>query len=142
MRLICTQCGKEFDFSESEQKFYNENGYVDPKRCKECRKYYDGNKQGIKTSTFYQNSRLYGVKEDVAGGLYKETVYMVRLELNNNVVYVKNYLEGSTLNLVRNAVDAGKFDEVYAKNIVERLAGYSGAKNVTIEKTQVYTHIR
>lgn len=30
-------CGKEFYFSDQEQKFYKEKGYATPKRCWECR---------------------------------------------------------------------------------------------------------
>lgn len=36
--LICKDCGREFIFTEGEQKFYQEKGFVnEPVRCKECR---------------------------------------------------------------------------------------------------------
>jgi DNA replicative helicase MCM subunit Mcm2 (Cdc46/Mcm family) len=35
--IVCQDCGQEFVFSESEQKFYEERGFQDPKRCKPCR---------------------------------------------------------------------------------------------------------
>jgi hypothetical protein len=36
--LICKDCGKEFIFTEGEQKFYEEKGFTnEPTRCKECR---------------------------------------------------------------------------------------------------------
>lgn len=36
-KITCQDCGKIFIFSEKEQAFYEENGYVPPKRCKSCR---------------------------------------------------------------------------------------------------------
>ncbi len=35
--LTCGECGNEFNFSAEEQDFYNERGFQEPKRCKECR---------------------------------------------------------------------------------------------------------
>ena len=37
MKLKCQDCGAEFEFSERDQKFYEEHGYVLPKRCRYCR---------------------------------------------------------------------------------------------------------
>lgn len=36
--LKCKDCGKEFIFTEGEQKFYEEKGFTNPTRCPECRK--------------------------------------------------------------------------------------------------------
>lgn len=36
-KLICKECGKEFEFTVGEQKFYEEKGFAAPIRCKECR---------------------------------------------------------------------------------------------------------
>jgi len=36
-RLTCADCGREFDFSAEEQRFFREKGFEPPKRCKECR---------------------------------------------------------------------------------------------------------
>ena len=37
--LVCSDCGKEFVFTEGEQAFYAEKGFTnEPKRCPECRK--------------------------------------------------------------------------------------------------------
>lgn len=33
----CKYCGENFTFTTSEQKFYEEKGFPDPKRCKSCR---------------------------------------------------------------------------------------------------------
>ena len=33
----CIDCGKEFEFSPAEQKFYLERGFSFPKRCPDCR---------------------------------------------------------------------------------------------------------
>jgi hypothetical protein len=35
--ITCTECGNEFNFSAEEQDFYNERGFQEPKRCKDCR---------------------------------------------------------------------------------------------------------
>ena len=37
VKIKCQDCGKEFIFTERDQKFYEEKGYVPPKRCKFCR---------------------------------------------------------------------------------------------------------
>ena len=38
-KLVCEDCGKEFEFTAGEQEFYAEKGLVNkPKRCPECRK--------------------------------------------------------------------------------------------------------
>lgn len=37
IKLICKDCGKEFDFTTGEQKFYEEKGFSAPIRCRECR---------------------------------------------------------------------------------------------------------
>ena len=37
MKIKCQDCGEEFTFTENEQKFYEEKGFVPPKRCKACR---------------------------------------------------------------------------------------------------------
>ena len=36
--IKCKECNTEFVFTENEQKFYEEKGFPEPKRCKECRK--------------------------------------------------------------------------------------------------------
>lgn len=46
-KIVCKDCGKEFDFTEAEQKFYQERGLSEPKRCKACR---DLKKQNKKTA--------------------------------------------------------------------------------------------
>lgn len=35
--LKCKDCGKDFIFSDGEQKFFAERNYTEPKRCKPCR---------------------------------------------------------------------------------------------------------
>ena len=37
--LVCSDCGKEFIFTEGEQEFYKEKGFEnEPKKCPDCRK--------------------------------------------------------------------------------------------------------
>ncbi len=35
--LVCQDCGKDFEFSDEEQKFFADKGFEDPKRCQDCR---------------------------------------------------------------------------------------------------------
>ncbi|HWH36341.1 MAG TPA: zinc-ribbon domain containing protein [Candidatus Limnocylindrales bacterium] len=35
--LTCADCGQEFVFSASEQQFYADRGFSDPRRCNNCR---------------------------------------------------------------------------------------------------------
>lgn len=35
--LKCQDCKKEFVFTVNDQKFYEEKGFQEPKRCKSCR---------------------------------------------------------------------------------------------------------
>ena len=37
IKIKCQDCGNEFIFSASEQKFYEEKGFIPPKRCRLCR---------------------------------------------------------------------------------------------------------
>ena len=37
VKIKCVDCGETFVFSEREQKFYEEKGFIPPKRCKFCR---------------------------------------------------------------------------------------------------------
>ncbi len=36
--IACCDCGREFDFSAGEQKFYHEKGLREPRRCQQCRR--------------------------------------------------------------------------------------------------------
>lgn len=36
-KIKCQDCGEEFNFSERDQEFYKEKGFLSPKRCKTCR---------------------------------------------------------------------------------------------------------
>ncbi len=35
--IVCKDCGKEFEFTAGEQRFFAEKGFTEPTRCKECR---------------------------------------------------------------------------------------------------------
>jgi len=35
--LTCTDCGKQFTFTDSEQEFYQSKGFSTPGRCPDCR---------------------------------------------------------------------------------------------------------
>jgi DNA-directed RNA polymerase subunit RPC12/RpoP len=33
---VCEKCGKRFDFTTSEQNYYRDKGFADPKKCPTC----------------------------------------------------------------------------------------------------------
>ena len=35
--LTCADCGQEFTFTSSEQEFYSQRGFSEPRRCSSCR---------------------------------------------------------------------------------------------------------
>lgn len=37
IEIKCVDCQSEFVFTESEQEFYKDKGFENPKRCKKCR---------------------------------------------------------------------------------------------------------
>ena len=37
IKIKCQDCGEDFTFTVAEQKFYEEKGFVPPKRCRYCR---------------------------------------------------------------------------------------------------------
>lgn len=54
-KIVCLDCGREFTFTENDQKFYAEKGFVPPKRCRACRdarnvKFYLKSKKGEKSN--------------------------------------------------------------------------------------------
>jgi CxxC-x17-CxxC domain-containing protein len=44
--LTCADCGQEFVFSASEQQFYADRGFSDPRRCADCRRARKAQRQG------------------------------------------------------------------------------------------------
>ncbi len=36
-QLTCSDCGQTFTFTQQEQEFFQEKGFSEPKRCKNCR---------------------------------------------------------------------------------------------------------
>jgi len=43
--LFCVSCSEEFAFTDAEQKYYQEQGFTEPKRCPKCRKIRKANKE-------------------------------------------------------------------------------------------------
>lgn len=68
--LTCADCGQEFVFSASEQQFYADRGFSDPRRCGTCRqarKQQRGSSAGGGYGGGYDSSGGYG-----GGGGYRE----------------------------------------------------------------------
>lgn len=36
-KIVCKDCGAEFEFTAGEQEFYAQKGFQEPTRCKACR---------------------------------------------------------------------------------------------------------
>lgn len=37
VKIKCQDCGEEFIFTVNDQRFYEEKGFIPPKRCRYCR---------------------------------------------------------------------------------------------------------
>lgn len=44
-KILCKDCNKDFVFTEGEQQFFEEKGYSEPIRCKDCRSKRKGEKR-------------------------------------------------------------------------------------------------
>jgi CxxC-x17-CxxC domain-containing protein len=44
--LTCAECGASFAFSAEDQRYHQEKGYTDPKRCPTCRANRTGRRSG------------------------------------------------------------------------------------------------
>ena len=44
--IVCVECGTIFEFTASEQEFYEKNGFKEPRRCRACRKAKKDNPNG------------------------------------------------------------------------------------------------
>jgi CxxC-x17-CxxC domain-containing protein len=54
-KLTCKECGVEFDFTASEQAFYEEKGFQnEPSRCPECRAARKARNNGRQSGGFHQ----------------------------------------------------------------------------------------
>lgn len=67
IRLICKDCGKPFIFTEGEQKFYIRMGFEPPKRCESCRKNPRPKEFDHLTSSWFENSQMFGMGPCVNG---------------------------------------------------------------------------
>jgi CxxC-x17-CxxC domain-containing protein len=61
--LTCSDCGQEFTFTASEQQFYAERGFTEPRRCASCRsarKAQRGDSGGYGSGSSFGNSSYGG----------------------------------------------------------------------------------
>jgi len=57
-QLVCKDCGRDFVFTENEQKFYIEKGFnSEPVRCKDCR-----TARKVNRSDFSPRESFFGAK--------------------------------------------------------------------------------
>lgn len=80
MKQTCKQCGKEFELTDGEIKFYKDKGLSLPKRCEECRKANRTEKDGAQKKS--------GGKKGKIGAIAAAAIVAVGLigghSLNNN----------------------------------------------------------
>lgn len=53
--LTCVDCGQQFEFSVDEQKFFEEKGFGEPKRCLNCRRAKKDNRKNTFTKVTCAN---------------------------------------------------------------------------------------
>ena len=68
--LTCTDCAKQFQFTESEQEFYQSKGFSTPGRCPDCRAARKAARQG---GNSYSSSTYGGAS--YGGGSYERQMY-------------------------------------------------------------------
>jgi len=67
--IICVGCGKEFEFTASEQAFFESKGFTsEPKRCKECRQARRRKKPQGRDSSEYRSPAFHDSAPDHQGG--------------------------------------------------------------------------
>lgn len=69
IKLVCKDCGKEFEFTVGEQKFYEKKGFPQPIRCKDCR---SAKKKRYATSVKPTVEESPVVKKDDLSDIYKK----------------------------------------------------------------------
>ncbi len=76
--LRCVECGKEFPFTEGEQRFYEQKGFAPPRRCGACRAANKQRRENAKRAegqrcfeqAFAQEPQMSGFTPDPADTLY------------------------------------------------------------------------
>ena len=69
IKLVCKDCGKEFDFTVGEQKFYEKKGFPQPIRCKDCR---SAKKERYTMSAETKAEEVFLVTKDDLSDIYKK----------------------------------------------------------------------
>jgi CxxC-x17-CxxC domain-containing protein len=64
--LTCSDCGQEFTFTASEQDFYAQKGFSEPRRCPSCRAAKKAAREGGSSS--YGGGSSYGAGSSYGGG--------------------------------------------------------------------------
>ena len=65
--LTCADCGQEFTFTASEQDFYAERGFTEPRRCPSCRAARKA-QRGDSGGSSYSSGSSYGAGSSYGGG--------------------------------------------------------------------------
>jgi CxxC-x17-CxxC domain-containing protein len=68
--ITCADCSQEFVFSSSEQQFYSDRGFSDPRRCPNCRQARKAARAG--SGSEYASAGSYMAGGDMGGGGYRE----------------------------------------------------------------------
>lgn len=78
--IECANCGKEFVFTEGEQRSFESKGFAPPKRCKACRGKVNMRHSEGRTSNYFENAQIYGPGVSVEGGVSIEHSYCVHVK--------------------------------------------------------------
>ncbi len=66
--LTCADCGQEFTFTASEQDFYAERGFTEPRRCPSCRAARKAQRGDSGGSSSYGGGSSYSSGSSYGGG--------------------------------------------------------------------------
>lgn len=150
IHITCINCGEKFEFSDAEQRFFQSKGLESPKRCKDCRKSKKTEenvesicKLGYKRSSFLDNARIYGMGIPVEGGVSIDYKYVFKLQLQDEVFYLKFDKENKKLYRTKDIQKATSY--VWSsdlKNIQAFLEKEYPEVNVTLYPIPSVSHLR
>ena len=133
MKRVCKQCGKEFELSESEIRFYERKGLELPKRCQECR---DQNKRMAAPSNAGSSHKHYVIAAAVA------ILFLVSFlgkyaasDVSDTTLQGENTIQKSIENGFRRGVEAETADTITA-HAVDHEASQSDVYAIDHETVQ------
>lgn len=144
-RSTCIDCGCEFEITEREIEDYKKKTWNRLKRCKSCRKNKNDNpynqSPGIKTSSFFENSQIYGSMMPVEGGICSQIEYTIKMMNHDNKYYLK-YDDPHNADTYRLVTDESRAnstaDYELTQSIIRNLSDLEGQYTIDIVSKTVH----